>query len=94
MGSIAKPPTTKERGYGNAHKRLRAKYEPLVRSGEAICWRCGRLIDPNGTWDLGHDDNDRTKYRGPEHVSCNRGAPHRHRGTTPPIPDVDTSRAW
>ena len=22
-------------------------------------------------WHLGHDDNDRTVYRGPEHESCN-----------------------
>jgi len=37
-------------------------------AGEVFrCWRCGELIRPGQPWHLGHDDYDRTKYRGPEH---------------------------
>lgn len=74
--------TTAERGYGHEHKKQRAAIEPLVRSGRAVCWRCiaegvpkeQAKIRPDEPWDLGHDDHDRSKYRGPEHVSCNRAA--------------------
>lgn len=60
-------------GYGKAHKRLRAQVAQRMRDGEIFsCWRCGRRINPAGRWDLGHDDRDRTIYRGPEHVACNR----------------------
>lgn len=74
-------PTTSERGYGAEHKRERERCRPLVESGQAICWRCNRLI-PGGAgaqFDLGHDEVDRTVYRGPEHVKCNRGATARLR---------------
>lgn len=93
--------TTRERGYGTAHKNLRKSYEKLVASGEALCWRClenglpedQARIDPTDDWDLGHDDHDRTKYRGPEHVACNRGAPSRAKaGVTGPA--FDHSRTW
>jgi hypothetical protein len=87
--SIARPPTTAQRGYDAQHQRMRKRYEPLVRSGQATCWRCDQPIDPEGPWDLGHDDIDRTKYNGPEHVKCNRGAPSRNRNNA-----ADTSRAW
>lgn len=60
------------RGYDAAHDSHRAQVAILVRRGTAICWRCGQLIDPDEPWDLGHDDHDRTKYRGPEHIGCNR----------------------
>ncbi len=56
------------RGYGWQHQKLRAQYLPMVQAGKAICWRCGERISPAMQWDLGHDDNDRTKYRGPEHA--------------------------
>ena len=49
----------------------------MVEAGDAYCARCGKWISPNEPWDLGHDDTDRTKYRGPEHRACNRGAPIR-----------------
>lgn len=88
---VARPKTTAQRGYGNAHKKRREQYKTLVAAGKAICWRCDEPIDPNGPWDLGHDDHDRTQYRGPEHVTCNRGAPNR--GTTTERA-VDTSRPW
>lgn len=61
-----------QRGYGEAHRRLRLQLAPIVESGRAQCWRCGEAIGPREEWDLGHDDHDRTRYRGPEHVACNR----------------------
>jgi hypothetical protein len=64
--------STSHRGYGNAHRKLRKQWEPRVSSGTVNCWRCGQLIQRREPWDLGHDDADRTKYRGPEHIKCNR----------------------
>jgi hypothetical protein len=49
-----------QRGYGREHRELRAKFQPIVEAGEAVCWRCGELIEPWESWDLGHDDDDRT----------------------------------
>jgi hypothetical protein len=67
------PGRTVANGYGKEHKRLRAHYATRMRMGEVFwCWRCGHLISPEAPWDLGHDDADRSLYRGPEHVSCNR----------------------
>lgn len=60
------------RTYSTAeHKRLRAHYKRLVANGSEYCWRCSRRIDPRSAWHLGHDDNDRTLYRGAEHAQCN-----------------------
>lgn len=92
--------TTTERGYDHNHRKLREAYKPLVASGKAHCWRCVErglppeqsLIRPNEPWDLGHDDDDRTRYRGPEHQRCNRAAPHQ--ATPPPPAGADTSRDW
>ena len=61
-----------QRTYGRAHRKVRAAVKVIVDRGEAYCWRCGLWIDPNGPFDLGHDDDDRSIYRGPEHVHCNR----------------------
>ena len=78
-------------GYGKEHKRLRAELARRMQAGEIFrCWRCGTFINPAGPWDLGHDDADRTLYRGPEHVSCNRSDTRRRakragrRGTEAP----------
>jgi hypothetical protein len=58
--------------YDNAHVRLRAQWAPRVAAGVVKCWRCDELIASGATWDLGHDDEDRAFYRGPEHRKCNR----------------------
>jgi hypothetical protein len=64
--------TTKQRGYDLAHKRLRARWARKVALGIVECWRCHERISSTEPWDLGHDDEDRTQYRGPEHRACNR----------------------
>lgn len=64
--------TPSARGYGTAHRRLRTRWAPRVAAGLVDCWRCGRRISPLEPWDLGHDDNNRATYRGPEHAACNR----------------------
>ena len=72
--------TTNQRGYGSKHQQLRAKLRPQVDAGLTNCWRCGRPIQPGQRWDLGHDDHDRTMYRGPEHarrVDCPAGGNRR-----------------
>lgn len=93
--------TTNQRGYGRTHRHLRAQYVPLVKSGNAICWRCGTPIAPNAKWDLGHDDEDRTKWKGPEHIGreCPAGGNRatKARGAKPNPgdgPATDTSRRW
>lgn len=92
--------TQAQRGYDYNHKKLRRQLEPDVNAGRAKCWRCvangitdgTEQIKPGQPWDLGHDDNDRTKYRGPEHQHCNRATATRR--TTPTGPPIDTSRHW
>ena len=69
---MPKPGSTTARGYGAKHQAERRKWEPIVARGEAYCWRCGCWLDPAKPFDLGHDDQDRTIYRGPECRPCNR----------------------
>src|SRR5699024_117285 len=66
--------TATQRGYGHAHQRLRAKWEPIVEAGNVHCWRCKQRIEPSDNWHLGHDDNNREAYRVPEHATCNTSA--------------------
>jgi len=70
--------------YDGRHRKLRAMLEPMVLAGLAKCARCGELIDPDGPWDLGHDDVYPELHSGPEHPRCNRAAPNQLR----------TSRVW
>lgn len=68
--------TRQQRGYDAAHDKLRAQYQRRMDAGEEFtCWRresprCTGTIDPQ-RWQLGHDDHDRSVYRGPECVPCN-----------------------
>jgi hypothetical protein len=62
------------RGYGRRHRRVREQVAQQVAAGNALCWRCGGRIVPGMLWDLGHDDYDRSIYRGPEHAYCNRSS--------------------
>lgn len=80
---------TTDHGYDNRHKKLRARTQREVDAGHAYCWRCTKPIEPGSPWDLGHDDDDRTKYMGPEHVACNRATSTHRAGNI-----VDTSRVW
>jgi hypothetical protein len=66
-------PTTSQRGYGTAHQAERERWRPTVEAGHATCTRCGKPIDADAPWDLGHND-DRTAWTGPEHPVCNRAA--------------------
>jgi hypothetical protein len=68
--------TTTARGYGAEHQAERAEWQALIDAGEPVdCVRCGGRIKPGEAWDLGHDDEDRTIRRGPEHArQCNRAA--------------------
>lgn len=81
--------STTAKGYGNAHQKLRRVIAREVKAGTAICWRCTKPIHPDEPWDLGHDDDDRSKYNGPEHVRCNR-AVTAHKAANV----VDESRPW
>lgn len=63
--------TRQQRGYDSRHAHVRADYQHRMDRGETFtCWRCGDDIDPEH-WHLGHDDYDRSVYRGPECVPCN-----------------------
>ena len=75
----------RSRKYSTARHRLaRAEAQAFVASGFAKCARCGEPIAPGENFDVGHDDRYPWLHTGPEHLKCNRGAPHRN----------DTSRQW
>ena len=65
---------TTQRGYGNAHQKLRKQVEIAVDCGEACCARCAQPIRPGEPWHLDHDDDDRQAYIGPSHATCNTRA--------------------
>jgi hypothetical protein len=72
--------TTPQRGYGYRHRKLRERWQATIdREGGYTCWRHGDHIPPGNpdAWDLGHDDTDRTIYRGPECRTGNRSNPAR-----------------
>lgn len=69
--------TRQQRGYDAKHDALRAHYQGRMDAGETFtCWRCTELGKPHNvdpmSWDLGHDDADRSMYLGPECQAGNR----------------------
>ena len=64
------------RGYDAAHDREAKRWRDLVRAGQPVtCWRCGNPINDADDLHLGHDDDDRSITRGPEHGRrCNLSA--------------------
>lgn len=85
--------STAARGYGAAHQAERRRLAPIVAAGQAWCWRCGGWIPPGTPWELGHDDHDRSIYRGPEHLKCNRAAGAR-KGNRSPVRRLKARREW
>ena len=71
-------PTRKNRPYpshhyGQAHKAMRPRLDPVVQTGTIECSRCGELIEPNTPWQLDHRDDGRG-WLGPSHQRCNARA--------------------
>lgn len=71
------------RGYGSTihstplgiltFDQCRAAYRARQARGDVlVCTRCRQSI--TGSFDLGHDDSDRSIITGPEHPRCNRSA--------------------
>ncbi len=99
--------TTAQRGYGTPHRKLRARWKPVVDAGHgichaAICLMPTRHITPGTPWHLGHTP-DRTAWTGPEHERCNesdgarrgnRNRPSPRRRRTLPQTAWTTSRRW
>lgn len=87
---------TSARGYGSAHQRLRKQFAVRVERGEEFCRRCGGWIEPKSPWNLGHDDNDRSRWTGPEHERCNKGEPSRRRGrlSALAVPPRELAERW
>jgi hypothetical protein len=73
---------TTANGYGHTHQQLREQWAPIVATGTVVCTRydhpqfprCTGLIHPGDQWELGHNDQDKSIYTGPEHLTCNRRA--------------------
>ena len=59
------------RGYGASHDRERTRIAHLVEHLQAHCAKCGLIVLPTESWDLGHNE-DRTRWTGAEHARCNR----------------------
>jgi hypothetical protein len=85
-------PSSTQRGYGYKHQQRRARWAPIVAKGKVRCSRCGEPIQVGQAWHLDHEDEDRTRYRGPGHEDCNvgagreLGAQRRATGRTPDMP--------
>jgi hypothetical protein len=83
--------------YGHSHRKLRARLDREVKAGRASCWRCGRALDPDERWHLGHHDDG--SHAGQECVTCNlrdggrkRAAQLYGRRVTGAAPSEDFSR--
>lgn len=76
------------------HRRRRAAGQREVDAGRAHCWRCGGRLTPGQPWHLGHDDYDRSIYRGPEHPHCNTSAAATKGNTDRYHPQRTTALRW
>lgn len=65
--------------YCGHHQQMRALWVAAVATGQAECWRCHDPLAPGQPFDVGHDDHDRTIYRGPECLPCNRSTSTRRK---------------
>lgn len=62
-----------QRGYGTAHRALRARTQAAIDAGQTVvCATCGTQLRGRD-WHLGHTD-DRASYIGPQCPPCNLGA--------------------
>jgi hypothetical protein len=86
--------STTERGYGAAHQAKRREYQRVVDAGAAECWRCTKEIKPGDEWQLGHDDHDRSKYKGIECVKCNESIGGRNGAAVTNAKRSMTVREW
>jgi hypothetical protein len=81
--------------YGVRHRQLRARWNRRVQRGEVLCAKCGLLIEPGTTWDLGHvPSGGPADYRGPEHSKCNRATQFKKPESQRIAGDLRTSREW
>lgn len=99
-------PSTHKRGYGARHQALRAEWAPKVAAGRVDCSAGLCMVERDGgsrrikrddAWDLGHDENDRRRYAGPQHAACNRGQSRRSptKATAPVDPSAPfDASAW
>jgi hypothetical protein len=67
---------TTTRGYGSRHQALRRKLLDQFQPGQP-CARCGKPIWTKTDAQLGHDDHDRSRYNGLEHIACNEATTKR-----------------
>jgi len=86
-------------GYGFHHQQLRKRWARVVDVGDALCGRCGRLIDPATPWDLSHPLDDKTLEPVPWHQLCNRSyattvTKPRRQGTAPPAEERRRPPGW
>lgn len=97
---MPKADTTYAAGYGKRHEAERQRWRPHVEArcdchpNGVICWRCQEWIPIDGPWDLGHDDRDRSRYRGPEHPPCNRAAGARNGNAARAGRGPSIARSW
>ena len=92
--------STTARGYGPAHRQLRARWSLEVDRGSVLCGRCGRLIEPGTFWDLSHPGDDKTQQPVPWHRYENRAyassvtKPRRNGRLVRDVGPMRRSREW
>ncbi|QDZ14239.1 hypothetical protein FPZ11_05190 [Humibacter ginsenosidimutans] len=57
--------------WSTTSRKLRARMQPTIDAGSAVCWRCRGLIVPGTKWDVGHVEDASGRWTGryaPEHA--------------------------